>query len=163
MTDRNEKKILQFLQELSVKDLKQDTDKPTVGRSKKLVTKFVGLKKKPMRAVFKTKSGTPGSKRVWTQMIELPDLKEVLDDKSLSPKEKVRLGVAGDVKVTCNCPAFRYYGFQYINTQLETISGKGTNIYPKERNPDLRGSLCKHLHNALTVLPFYINDIAGKV
>lgn len=48
-------------------------------------------------------------------------------------------------KISCTCPAFLYWGFKYILTQRGDVLGPGENRYPKVRNPDLFGIVCKHL------------------
>lgn len=48
-------------------------------------------------------------------------------------------------KVYCNCPAFSFWGFEYILTRKGSAYGEGEKRYPIERNPDLKGVFCKHL------------------
>jgi len=61
-----------------------------------------------------------------------------------------------------NCPAFKYWGYQYITTQL------GAAVTPEHRppnvrNPQRKGDVCKHLALVLRVLPFWWNNIAGEL
>jgi len=46
--------------------------------------------------------------------------------------------------VVHNCPAFLYWGYLYIDTQLD-VQLVDENRYPGIRNPDLNGIVCKHL------------------
>ena len=60
-----------------------------------------------------------------------------------------------DLKLSCNCPASQYWGFNYIKTQSDTEYN-----YPEDRSPDIRnknqyGVVCKHFGLTLSVLPFY--------
>ena len=51
----------------------------------------------------------------------------------------------GDVSIRCNCPAFLYWGMAYIGTELRYIYGiPRESRYPQIRNPNLRGTICKH-------------------
>lgn len=57
---------------------------------------------------------------------------------------------AGDVFVACNCPAAQYWGYNYIGTQLAyQYPGYEEGRYPDVRNPDLRGTVCKHADRVL--------------
>lgn len=63
-----------------------------------------------------------------------------------------------NLRVSCNCPAYTYWGFKYISTK----DGYGLTVesrYPAIRNPKLRGYVCKHLYSALQVYPFITNEI----
>jgi len=88
---------------------------------------------------------------------------EQINDRSLNANEVARLMLwSGDILVHCPCPSFKFWGFQYIMTQLDSaiIPEKR---YPHIRNPQLHGVCCKHLNRTLKVLPFYLGDIARAV
>lgn len=60
-----------------------------------------------------------------------------------------------------NCPAYLYWGWQYIDWQL----GAGVHPedrFPKIRNPELKGAICKHLWQVLSVLPVYQTKIMSS-
>jgi hypothetical protein len=61
-----------------------------------------------------------------------------------------------------NCPAFHYWGYKYIMTQLGA-SLSPENRPPDEKNPKRKGTVCKHLALVLRVLPFWWNDIASAL
>lgn len=50
-----------------------------------------------------------------------------------------------DVHIRCNCPAHLFWGMAYLGTELKFLYGvpKETR-YPKIRNPQLKGTICKH-------------------
>lgn len=48
-------------------------------------------------------------------------------------------------RVKCGCPAFKYWGFEYILTRMNSVYGEGERRYPIERNPNKEGVFCKHL------------------
>jgi hypothetical protein len=54
--------------------------------------------------------------------------------------------INADVKISCSCPAFRYWGSQYLLEQRNTtISPEGV-PYPHQRQPKaLANLICKHL------------------
>ena len=59
--------------------------------------------------VFKTLSGTDG-KTIWTQKVQIQQL-----DVKLSTFRRIDEAIRGaQVKVSCDCPAFLFWGFKYI-------------------------------------------------
>ena len=77
--------------------------------------------------------------------------------------EKARMLLwVGDIKLHCSCPSFLYWGYQYICSVLDAA------IYPEERfprirNPQERGIVCKHLNRTLRVLPFHSGSMAKEL
>jgi hypothetical protein len=66
----------------------------------------------------------------------------------------IKQAIDGPLYVHCDCPAFKWWGFEYICTARHIVlPTKGNNIYPKIRNPRLIGTVCKHLIHVLTQLP----------
>ena len=68
-----------------------------------------------------------------------------------------------DLKVSCNCQASQYWGFNYIKTKTDTEYN-----YPEDRSPDIRnpsqyGITCKHFGWILDVLPFYTATAGGML
>lgn len=88
---------------------------------------------------------------------------QIGSDQELTPIERARMLLwVGDIKLHCTCPAFLYWGFQYMLTVLDSA------IYPEERfpekrNPKERGIVCKHMARVLEVLPFHSGDIAREL
>jgi hypothetical protein len=147
------------LYEFTYKDIRSSVDSKSRARSKILPsgTTFYKFIEKDSTYIFRTESQTfPGTGLYWYQSIKLVDLPLVLslDDEDLTNMDRVRLAIAGDLLVNCDCPAFLYWGYSYIMTQLGANEDKAENRFPKIRNPNLRGSVCKHLDSALVVLPF---------
>ncbi|KKN96883.1 hypothetical protein LCGC14_0165270 [marine sediment metagenome] len=114
------------------------------------------------RIMFTTPSETGQGRYRWNQTIVLQDLPEALESEGLTLPQKVNLAVSGDLKVHCDCPAFQYWGYNYVLTQLDT-SGGNEKRFPGIRNPRLRGTICKHLDASLRALPFWINNIASEL
>jgi len=90
------------------------------------------------------------SKNSWEQRIQFLDAETIIApekthqvtslDSLLNLYPEI---VDTDIKVGCNCPAFKYF-YSYIITQLDSDLEKEER-YPYIRNPQLDGSFCKHL------------------
>lgn len=66
----------------------------------------------------------------------------------------VKRAINSNLLVYCNCPAFKWWGHQYIMTTTKSIiPGFENRVYPKVRNPQLKGKVCKHLYIVLQDLP----------
>ena len=65
--------------------------------------------------------------------------------------------------LTCSCPAYKYWGFKYINSMRDLQWG--TRLYrpPNVRNPMLLGGICKHIYAVLDRLPELIKDAVSKL
>lgn len=111
---------------------------------------------------FTTPSETAKGRYRWNQTIVLQDLPDAMEMEDTRLQDKVNLAVSGDLKVHCDCPAFQYWGYNYVLTQLGT-SGGDEKRFPGIRNPRLRGTVCKHLDGVLRVFPFWINNIAADL
>lgn len=56
----------------------------------------------------------------------------------------------GDVQVSCDCPAYLYWGYKYQAQQMDYNTRQGKDVPPPVvRNPGLQGSVCKHLATTL--------------
>jgi hypothetical protein len=97
------------------------------------------------------------------QYIKMLDWKEVMSgNNDAKPIEKVRMAMLGDIEVRCTCPAFKYYGYEYLADNLGFLYGKAKNAPSKaqgtpageitppiKRNKGNRGTVCKHLYSIL--------------
>lgn len=52
-----------------------------------------------------------------------------------------------------------YWGYEYILTQVDAAEGMGEYRRPNIRNPQLKGSVCKHLYLALYALTFHMSQV----
>jgi hypothetical protein len=98
---------------------------------------------------------------VYTQKILFKDFVVIAKDKKIPIADAIEYAItSGDVTVKCNCPSFLYHGFKYMATQLGYLYGlPRENRFPKEKNPELRGSACKHITRVLDM----INGDASKL
>lgn len=151
------------IDELTRKDLIADVDRWTKDKSKLVrKAKYLGITE-DYTVFFRVPSVTakpPTNYTVKIKMVEYPDL---IDDKSLTVKEKVRLALAGDLQISCTCPAYLYWGYKYILTQVDANEANPENRFPKIRNPKLQGVMCKHCYTAISAFPFNWTSIARDI
>jgi hypothetical protein len=67
-----------------------------------------------------------------------------------------------DLQISCNCPAFLYWGSDYIlsRPKRDAKYGPPEHRRPKIRNPREYGSMCKHLDAMMKTYPFYRSTMA---
>jgi hypothetical protein len=88
---------------------------------------------------------------------------EIGNDVDLNNREKAMMCLwTSDLQLDCNDMSFKYWGYQYILTQLNA-SIRPQQIFPHVRNPHLQGVVCKHLNRVLKALPFHTGDIAKEI
>ncbi len=95
---------------------------------------------------------TPGL--VYHDRIEFLDYDKFANDFSMNKQARARAIIGGEIRVHCACKSFLYWGYKYIDTTIDAAIEKEGRA-PDIRNPQRRGTLCKHLDGILRVLPFY--------
>lgn len=70
--------------------------------------------------------------------------------------------ITGDIALHCTCPAFTYWGYNFIVTSLDS-EVHPENRPPDERNPRRRGIVCKHLRLALSVIGAWLSDFSRDI
>lgn len=151
------------IDELTRKDLIADVDKWTKDKAR-LVRKAVYLGiTEDYTVFFRVPSVTARPSTNYTVKISLVDYPDIEEDKDLSVEEKVRLAIAGDLKISCTCPAYLYFGYKYIMTQLDSNESDAEHRFPKIRNPKLNGVMCKHCYIAMQVFPLNWSSIAKDI
>jgi len=160
---REARDLQQLLLELTARDVLRDADSKSKIRAKPLSSEILRMRGNVVS--MRTTSGTTRGKH-WNQTIQLLGLRKALDKfrggKSTLMKALVQAIKFGDVKVHCTCPAYKWWGYAYISTQLGYKFSRKQNIFPKIRNPSLRGTVCKHLINALGALPFNVPSLVKR-
>lgn len=155
--------LFQLLQELTARDILKDVDPKSKARSAPLSSTFLRFKGNVVS--FRTTSGTTKG-LFWLQTLQLVGLRKQLDlvrDGKTTLLKAVRAAVLdGDIKVHCNCPAQKWWGWAYISTELGFKYGRKQKIFPSIRNPRLKGTVCKHLINVLGTLPFNVSTMVKK-
>lgn len=133
--------------ELTRKDIFKAIDKRTLNYSKKVKTpKYIGITKDYIIHIEVPSVSEPSIN--YTVKVKLQEFKNLEKDTSLTTEDKVRLSIDGDVLISCNCPAFKWWGYEYISTELGVKEGDPQTIFPNIRNPKLDGILCKHAYIA---------------
>jgi len=150
------------LDEFTRKDIVGATDLKTRDRSKKVrSTQYIGIMP-DYTICFRVRSAsTPGV--TYINKVQMLDYPEAAAEEDLSVRDRVRLAIAGDLKIRCSCPAFKWWGYEYITTELELHKGEDQKIYPHIRNPRLEGVVCKHLYKTLNALPFNIMKVVSDI
>lgn len=99
-----------------------------------------------------------GSKNAWVQRVQFLDYYNLVSEEEKANinsyeelKSKYPEIIYSDIKVFCGCPAYIFYGFQYIDYQLD-FGLTPENRPPDIRNPGQEGTVCKHLISALEYL-----------
>lgn len=105
----------------------------------------------------------PNKYNGWNTYIRFVEWYDVLNDREYNATESARLLLwGGNLQLHCGCPAYLFYGMQYILTQKDAAIVPEER-YPTIRNPNLKGGLCKHLTRTLKVFPFHLGDIAHMI
>lgn len=149
-----------ILTELNYRDLRNNVDDFLRIRAKSKLTpgsKYIGIEGNILHFVTDshTKSGVK-----YVQHVKLLTLPELLKSKRgvLPLRDIVKQALAGDIEVHCTDPSWLYWGFKYIGT-VKNYAIEPEPLFPKIRNPRLRGAVCKHLDNILYILPFQVQKI----
>lgn len=95
----------------------------------------------------KIKDGRVGTNNTWYNVFVLfEDFYTIGRDKDIPFEDAIDYAINfGDVKLRCNCPAHTFWGYSYTATQMDFEYGiPRENRFPKIRNPELKGTICKH-------------------
>ena len=158
-------RLLTILKEVMAGQLTKKTEEKRKWRSNGVQTEYLGVKfrkgNKRIRTLeFKSKDDKTGSGNYHRQEIEIPDYRDISKlQKNISLKEKIKLATeAGDINIKCECQDFLYKGYQWMADAGDYGIDK-QDIPPNEKNPNLEGSLCKHLHSVLESIDYFYNEI----
>lgn len=146
------------INEASYKELIRMSERARKERAKKLKTEYAGVTQVRGWIKFRTKSQYTPSK-IYTQYIKLNEAKDINKFKEFQRKDIVKLLVEGDISVFCDCPDFLYKGYKFQAYHLDYGIFR-EDRFPKIRNPNLEGALCKHLLAVMTIYPKCFNKIA---
>lgn len=151
------------LDEVTRKDILGDVDARTADYAKAVKSATYRGVTKDYVIIFDVPSVTSSPATSYECRIDLKEFVAVKDDTELSTQDKVRLSISGDLAVSCTCPAYKWWGYEYIMTQLDSKEGADQTIFPKVRNPQLQGTVCKHLKLAVQVLTFNWSSVAKDI
>ena len=151
------------IDELTRKDLVAGSDKWTKDKAK-LVRRAVYLGiTEDYTVFFRVPSVTADPPTTYTVKVKLVEYPDIADDEDMTVREKVRLAIAGDLQISCTCPAYLYFGYKYILTQVDANEADAEHRFPKIRNPKLQGVMCKHCYTALSAFPLNWTSIASDI
>lgn len=110
----------------------------------------------------KIKEGTISTK--YKIFVLFEDFYTIGKDKDINFEDAIDYAIDfGDIHIRCNCPAFLYYGDAYMSTQMRYLYGvPRENRFPKIRNPNLKGTMCKHCDKVVDWILKH-KDIVGKL
>lgn len=150
------KNFYELIKEKTINDIKDRTDGVRTFNSKPVASYYKSINNRGTITFNSTAITGPERYGVdeWVQTIRPHEKPK----KGMNLKE-FRKVYDGDIDVQCNCPDFKWGGFEYIATKDDYKYGKIQTIRPDIRNPDLIGSTCKHLYNVLTVLKANLPEI----
>jgi len=138
---------------------KVKTEEPkVVQRAKPLVSHYQGMRR-GTQFWFKTTSATTPGVDWWYQVISL----KLPQDLKKPVWASILKALRGDIKVKCTCPAFKFWGYWYITGGMDALFGHKTTKFPRINNPRLKGAVCKHVYNVLTVLSANMPEITRDV
>jgi hypothetical protein len=127
--------------------------------------KYVGTDENTMKFFVPslTPQKYPSVLNAWNTYIQFVEWDAEVRDTNLTAPEAARLLLwSGNIRVHCGCPSFKFWGYQYILTQLDAAMSAETR-FPRIRNPQLKGICCKHLRKSLKTLPFHLGDMAKAI
>lgn len=151
------------LQELNRKDLITGIDPRTRRYSKKVKgIRYEGITT-DYTVVMKVPSVTAYPSTEYTVRIKLAEFPSLDNEDDLSIEDKVRLSIDGDLLTSCTCPAYKFYGYKYIMTQLSSNESDPEERFPIIRNPNLEGTICKHCMVALRGFGKWWKKIASDI
>lgn len=152
------------LEEATAKELLQGVDPEFISHQQRTaITRKMGVQYQGVRGDtvrFKAKASEPG--KTYDQTIKLLDFKKIMADRSKPLRQRVRDAVLGNIKVHCTGNAYLFWGYQFVLTKMGAAL-KPENRAPKVRNPNRKGTVCKHLDAVLKAFPFWISNIVGEL
>lgn len=82
---------------------------------------------------------------IYVVKVLLKDFVVLARDRDISIEEAIQYAIDElDCHIHCTCPAHLYWGYKYVATQIGYQYGFGEKRFPDIRNPNLRGTICKH-------------------
>lgn len=105
----------------------------------------------------------PNKYNGWYTYVRFVEWDDQVLDLNINPVEAARLLLWGaNLKLHCTCPAHLFWGYQYIQTQYDAAIVPEMRP-PVNRNPTQKGFVCKHQKRCLSVMPWYLGDMASAI
>lgn len=152
---------MEKLHELTRNDLVSEVEPKVKRRASKLpLPTYLGITED---YIVQMRIGSSTGSKDYIVKIKLLEYPSIEYYRDISTQDKVRLAITGDLAISCTCPAYRYWGYEYIMTQLSSNVGKNQEIYPQVRNPNLEGTLCKHCYRTVKAFGSYWSRISKDI
>jgi hypothetical protein len=99
----------------------------------------------------------------WFNYWKFDDWRQMVIDPDVTCPEAARLLLwGGNLRFHCPCPAFKFFGMQYILTRKDSAILPETR-FPRIKNPQLKGVLCKHGIRSSKTLAFHLGTMAKYI
>lgn len=110
----------------------------------------------------KVKGGTNATK--YKVFVLFEDFYTIGEDRNIDFEDAINYALDwGDVHIRCTCPSQLYHGFSFMGTQMRYLYGvPRENRFPKIRNPNLKGTNCKHADKVMEWILRH-KDIVSKM
>ena len=97
----------------------------------------------------KVKGGTNITK--YKVFVLFEDFYTIGSDKDIDFEDAIDYAINfGDIHIRCTCPAAQFWGYNYEGTAMRYLYGvPREGRFPKIRNPNLQGTICKHADKVL--------------
>jgi len=148
-----------YITALNADDILRDVDQGSSERSGGCISSIDSLDISSGSMDFTTRCA--GSRNTWQQRIQLYDWNYVIPEEERefleSNWDKLKADypdlLHSDLKLHCRCPSF-IYSFHYLSDQMDYAlepqpNPPGSINRDNPRNPDLEGTVCKHLISVL--------------
>lgn len=110
----------------------------------------------------KVKGGTNVTK--YKIFVLFEDFYTIGKDKDIDFEDAIDYAINfSDIHIRCTCPSMLYWGFSYQGTAMRYLYGvPRENRFPKVRNPNLKGTMCKHCDKVIEWILKH-KDIVAKL
>lgn len=150
------------LEEITLRDIQRKQERVKILKSTSCRVFYWGIRLTPVKnylTLYFKCLDRRGTKRKHLVRIVLEDYPTYLETyKDLKPEEIIKKALLlGNCKVHCSCENFLYQGLTYLAFK------KGYGIvneprFPGIKNPQLKGSICKHLSSVLNRSPLFLKS-----
>lgn len=153
-----------ILREWTLKAIQKKQERKKILKSKTCRVLYFGIREtteKHYFTIYFKCIDAAGSGRKHLSRIVLEDYPKYLETyKTLKPDEILKKALLeGNVRLHCTCEDFQFSGLNYISTVRNYGLTKELR-FPHIRNPELKGSLCKHLSSVCVRAPLFLKSIA---
>jgi len=152
------------LDEQTLKDIQRKQERKKIIKSTSCRVWYWGIRLTPIKnflTLYFKCLDRKGTKRKHLVRIVLDDYPKFLETyKGLKPEDIIKKAlILGNCRVHCTCESFLYEGFAYL-ADVRKYGIVKEPRYPHIKNPELKGSICKHCSAALNRCTLFIRSYA---